>query len=62
MVVPVITCLTSFYAGFVMFSVIGFMAHEANLPVKDVVTSGLYKLESVVSKRINCNWIIKIAV
>ena len=33
-------CGTSFYGGFVIFSVIGFMAQEAGLPVKDVVTTG----------------------
>ncbi|XP_074655431.1 sodium-dependent proline transporter-like isoform X2 [Tubulanus polymorphus] len=39
-VIPFVTCGTSFFAGFVIFSVIGFMAHEANLPVEEAVTSG----------------------
>ncbi|XP_064625183.1 sodium- and chloride-dependent glycine transporter 1-like [Lineus longissimus] len=38
--VPIINCLTSFTAGFVVFSVIGFMAKEAGVPVKDAITSG----------------------
>ncbi|RUS84202.1 hypothetical protein EGW08_008042, partial [Elysia chlorotica] len=32
--------LTSFYGGFVIFSVIGFMAKEANMSVTDVATQG----------------------
>ncbi|XP_074653910.1 sodium- and chloride-dependent glycine transporter 2-like [Tubulanus polymorphus] len=39
-VIPLVTCGTSFFAGFVIFSVIGFLAHEANLPVEEAVTSG----------------------
>ena len=40
MIVPLVNCGTSFFGGFVIFSVIGFMAHEAGLPVEDVVKSG----------------------
>ena len=40
-VIVCITCSgTSFYAGFVIFAVIGFMANEAGVPVSDVITSG----------------------
>ncbi|XP_055959211.1 sodium- and chloride-dependent glycine transporter 1-like [Patella vulgata] len=38
--IPVINCLTSFYAGFVVFSVLGYMAHERQLPVANVTQGG----------------------
>lgn len=40
LVVSVINCLTSIFAGFVIFSVLGFMAHEAGVKVADIATSG----------------------
>ncbi|XP_076447177.1 sodium-dependent proline transporter-like [Babylonia areolata] len=39
-VVPLINCGTSVFAGLVIFSVIGFMAHETGAEVEDVVTQG----------------------
>jgi len=39
-VVSSINCMTSLFGGFVIFSVIGFMAHTLHKDVKDVVSSG----------------------
>nr|XP_022323366.1 sodium- and chloride-dependent glycine transporter 1-like [Crassostrea virginica] len=38
--VPIINCLTSFYAGFVIFSVLGFMAYSSGSTVADVAKGG----------------------
>ena len=40
LIVPIVNCGTSFGAGFVIFSIVGFLAHKAELPVDEVVTSG----------------------
>jgi len=31
---------TSLYAGIAVFSIIGFMAHEQNVPIEKVINSG----------------------
>ncbi|KAF2364787.1 Sodium:neurotransmitter symporter [Trinorchestia longiramus] len=38
--VPVVNALTSFVSGLVVFSVLGFMAHNVNKPVADLVLGG----------------------
>ncbi|XP_052077275.1 sodium- and chloride-dependent glycine transporter 1-like isoform X1 [Mytilus californianus] len=40
MIVPIINCCTSIFAGFVIFSVLGFMAHTAGTTVDEVVKQG----------------------
>lgn len=40
LIVAFINCLTSFYAGFVIFSVLGFMAYEKNVDVSKVAVGG----------------------
>ncbi|XP_053385805.1 sodium- and chloride-dependent glycine transporter 1-like [Mercenaria mercenaria] len=38
--VPIINCLTSFYAGFVIFASLGFMADKKGVSVEDVAAGG----------------------
>ena len=40
MIVAVLNCATSVFAGFVIFSVIGFMAHETGQEVGAVAADG----------------------
>ncbi|XP_067036175.1 sodium- and chloride-dependent glycine transporter 1-like [Acropora muricata] len=43
-IVSCVNCGTSFFAGFVVFSVLGFMAQTLKVEVGDVVTSGKHKI------------------
>ncbi|XP_067687763.1 sodium- and chloride-dependent glycine transporter 1-like isoform X2 [Haliotis asinina] len=40
MLIPLINCLTSFFAGFAIFSVLGFMAYTKHVDVADVTAQG----------------------
>ena len=40
MLVTVGNCLTSLFAGFVIFSILGYMANQQGVEVKDVASSG----------------------
>ncbi|XP_071501234.1 sodium- and chloride-dependent glycine transporter 1-like [Diadema antillarum] len=39
-VLPFINCLSSFYAGFVVFATLGFMSYKTGLPIDDVAVDG----------------------
>ena len=38
--IPIINCATSFFAGFAIFGVLGYMAELKGVPVEDVAQSG----------------------
>ncbi|KAK3788155.1 hypothetical protein RRG08_042849 [Elysia crispata] len=40
MIIPIINCCTSFYAGFAIFSVLGFMSRNTGVAVENVTTDG----------------------
>ena len=45
--VPIINCATSFYGGFAIFSVLGYMAAQKGVSVADVAASGMVTIVSI---------------
>ncbi|XP_071496278.1 sodium- and chloride-dependent glycine transporter 1-like [Diadema antillarum] len=39
-IIAILNCSTSIFAGFVIFSVVGFMSYDSGLPIEKVATSG----------------------
>lgn len=44
LIVALINCGTSVFAGMVIFSVLGYMAHEKRVDIEDVVAGGMKML------------------
>jgi solute carrier family 6 amino acid transporter-like protein 5/7/9/14 len=42
MIVPLINCGTSVFAGLVIFSILGFMSHETGIDITKVVKQGMF--------------------
>ena len=46
-------CLTSIFGGVVIFAIIGYMAHELGVDIKDVATQGIHLKYYKVSEFLN---------
>ncbi len=53
----VFNCMTSFYGGLVIFSVLGFMAYEQGVPVGEVADKGRTLLTVILYHHYSALWI-----
>ena len=60
MLVPIINCCTSFYAGFVVFSTLGYMSKQKGVPIDEVAIAGLKILCSTNIRPISIRVMMKI--
>ena len=63
--IPILNCATSVFAGFVVFSVLGYMAHKTGTSVDEVTTAGkfiqlyIHKLMSIKGKSLAVSFVKK---
>ena len=46
-IVPYVNLFTSLYAGFVIFAILGYMAHAKGVPVSEVAAEGKCLMQSL---------------